>query len=165
MGAVNDKERDMETGEGKLKIYCETSFWSCLVGGPTSDEKVARWQSLTRNGSGNLSDYQMTGAIARFNGSPFARRGERGPCRGGRGWKGAGHGRSRTGGRSRRAADRSRASGAAPGRAAAASPPTSRPTRRTPHSSTRSSGDARLVEIAPSDGSKLRQVTGRNRAK
>ena len=48
MGAVNDKERDMETGEGKLKIYCETSFWSYLVGGPTSDEKVARWQALTR---------------------------------------------------------------------------------------------------------------------
>ena len=65
----------MENGEGKLKIYCETSFWSCLVGGPTSDEKVVRWQSLTRNGSGNLSDYQMTGAIAGFNGSPFARRG------------------------------------------------------------------------------------------
>ena len=38
----------MGTGEGKLKIYCETSFWSYLVGGPTSDEKVARWQALTR---------------------------------------------------------------------------------------------------------------------
>ncbi len=32
----------METAGHKLKIYCETSFWSYLVGGPTSDEKVAR---------------------------------------------------------------------------------------------------------------------------
>ena len=38
----------METAGHKLKIYCETSFWSYLVGGPTSDEKVARWQALTR---------------------------------------------------------------------------------------------------------------------
>ncbi len=38
----------METAGNKLKIYCETSFWSYLVGGPTSDEKVARWQALTR---------------------------------------------------------------------------------------------------------------------
>lgn len=38
----------MDTAAKKLKIYCETSFWSYLVGGPTSDEKVARWQALTR---------------------------------------------------------------------------------------------------------------------
>ena len=38
----------METPTKKLKIYCETSFWSYLVGSPTSDEKVARWQALTR---------------------------------------------------------------------------------------------------------------------
>ena len=38
----------MDTAGKKLKIYCETSFWSYLVGGPTSDEKVARWQALTR---------------------------------------------------------------------------------------------------------------------
>ena len=38
----------MESAEKKLKVYCETSFWSYLVGGPTSDEKVARWQALTR---------------------------------------------------------------------------------------------------------------------
>ncbi len=35
-------------GTGKLKIYCETSFWSYLVGGRTSDEKVARDQALTQ---------------------------------------------------------------------------------------------------------------------
>ena len=38
----------METLKPKLKIYCETSFWSYLVGGLTSDEKIARWQALTR---------------------------------------------------------------------------------------------------------------------
>ena len=38
----------MESAVKKLKVYCETSFWSYLVGGPTSDEKVARWQALTR---------------------------------------------------------------------------------------------------------------------
>lgn len=38
----------MESAAKKLKVYCETSFWSYLVGGPTSDEKVARWQALTR---------------------------------------------------------------------------------------------------------------------
>ncbi|MBR0056628.1 MAG: type II toxin-antitoxin system VapC family toxin [Kiritimatiellae bacterium] len=38
----------MDADAKKLKIYCETSFWNYLVGGPTSDEKVARWQALTR---------------------------------------------------------------------------------------------------------------------
>ena len=38
----------METQSSKLKIYCETSFWSYLVGSLTSDEKVARCQALTR---------------------------------------------------------------------------------------------------------------------
>ena len=37
----------MGKGE-KLKVYCETSFWSYLVGGRTSDEKVARDQALTQ---------------------------------------------------------------------------------------------------------------------
>lgn len=32
----------------KLKVYCETSFWSYLVGSPSTDEKIARWQCLTR---------------------------------------------------------------------------------------------------------------------
>ena len=31
----------------RLKVYCETSFWSYLTGRTTSDQKVARWQSLT----------------------------------------------------------------------------------------------------------------------
>ena len=31
----------------KSKVYCETSFWSYLPGRRTSDEKIARWQSLT----------------------------------------------------------------------------------------------------------------------
>ena len=31
----------------KTKVYCETSFWSYLTGRRTSDEKIARWQSLT----------------------------------------------------------------------------------------------------------------------
>ncbi len=38
----------MEAPSKILKVYCETSFWSYLVGSPTSDEKVARWQALTR---------------------------------------------------------------------------------------------------------------------
>lgn len=33
--------------EKRLKIYCETSFWSYLTGRPTTDEKVARWQAYT----------------------------------------------------------------------------------------------------------------------
>lgn len=37
-----------ESNVRKRKVYCETSFWSYLVGGPTSDEKIARWQALTR---------------------------------------------------------------------------------------------------------------------
>ena len=37
----------MEQG-GKLKVYCETSFWSYLAGGRTSDEKIARDQALTQ---------------------------------------------------------------------------------------------------------------------
>ena len=48
MDGVDKKERDMELDSKKLKVYCETSFWSYLVGGPTTDEKVARWQALTR---------------------------------------------------------------------------------------------------------------------
>ena len=32
----------------RLRVYCETSFWSYLVGSPTVDEKIARWQCLTR---------------------------------------------------------------------------------------------------------------------
>ena len=31
----------------RLKVYCETSFWSYLTGRPTKDEKVARDQALT----------------------------------------------------------------------------------------------------------------------
>ena len=38
----------MEETKEKLKVYCETSFWSYLVGGPTADEKIARWQCLTQ---------------------------------------------------------------------------------------------------------------------
>ena len=34
--------------DGKLKVYCETSYWSYLVGGRTSDEKVARDQALSQ---------------------------------------------------------------------------------------------------------------------
>ena len=37
----------MEQNE-KLKVYCETSFWSYLAGGRTSDEKIARDQALTQ---------------------------------------------------------------------------------------------------------------------
>ena len=33
---------------GKLKVYCETSFWSYLVGGRTTDAKVAGDQALTQ---------------------------------------------------------------------------------------------------------------------
>ena len=31
----------------KLRVYCETSFWSYLTGKPTTDEKIARWQAFT----------------------------------------------------------------------------------------------------------------------
>lgn len=33
----------METAGHKLKIYCETSFWSYLIGGPT--EKPAEYKA------------------------------------------------------------------------------------------------------------------------
>ena len=33
--------------EKKLKVYCETTFWSYLVGRPTTDEKIARDQAFT----------------------------------------------------------------------------------------------------------------------
>ena len=32
----------------RLKVYCETSFWSYLTGRPSTDRKAAYWQSLTR---------------------------------------------------------------------------------------------------------------------
>ena len=32
----------------KLKVYCETSFWSYLVGGRTTDTKIAADQALTQ---------------------------------------------------------------------------------------------------------------------
>ncbi len=32
----------------KLKVYCETSFWSYLTGRPSAVQKTAYWQSLTR---------------------------------------------------------------------------------------------------------------------
>jgi predicted nucleic acid-binding protein len=48
MEAMQDTEQPAGNAAQKLKIYCETSFWSYLVGGPTSDEKVARWQALSR---------------------------------------------------------------------------------------------------------------------
>jgi len=32
----------------RLKVYCETSFWSYLTGRPSADRKSAYWQSLTR---------------------------------------------------------------------------------------------------------------------
>lgn len=50
-------EHEMDDSNPKLKIYCETSFWSYLVGGPTSDEKVARWQALTRKWWENERQY------------------------------------------------------------------------------------------------------------
>ena len=35
-------------GKGqKLKVYCETSFWSYLAGGATTNEKIARCQWFT----------------------------------------------------------------------------------------------------------------------
>ena len=33
--------------EKKLKVYCETTFWSYLVGRQTTDEKIARDQAFT----------------------------------------------------------------------------------------------------------------------
>ena len=33
--------------ETKLKVYCETSFWSYLAGKQTADEKIARDQAIT----------------------------------------------------------------------------------------------------------------------
>ena len=32
--------------EKKLKVYCETTFWSYLVGRQTTDEKIARDQAF-----------------------------------------------------------------------------------------------------------------------
>ena len=37
MEAMQDTEQPAGNAAQKLKIYCETSFWSYLVGGPTSD--------------------------------------------------------------------------------------------------------------------------------
>ena len=33
--------------ENKLKVYCETTFWSYLVGRQTADEKIARDQAFS----------------------------------------------------------------------------------------------------------------------
>ena len=38
----------MEETKQKLKVYCETSFWSYLTGRPSAVQKTAYWQSLTR---------------------------------------------------------------------------------------------------------------------
>ena len=38
----------MEETQQKLKVYCETSFWSYLTGRPSAVQKTAYWQSLTR---------------------------------------------------------------------------------------------------------------------
>lgn len=40
--------REMETAGNKLKIYCETSFWSYLVGGPHVGRRrlFAAWMSF-----------------------------------------------------------------------------------------------------------------------
>jgi len=37
----------MEKNEKKLKVYCETTFWSYLVGKQTADEKIARDQAIS----------------------------------------------------------------------------------------------------------------------
>ena len=39
------KEAEMGN-EKKLKVYCETTFWSYLVGRQTTDEKIARNQAF-----------------------------------------------------------------------------------------------------------------------
>ena len=38
----------MEETKQRLKVYCETSFWSYLTGRPSAVQKTAYWQSLTR---------------------------------------------------------------------------------------------------------------------
>ena len=38
----------MDKEKKKLKVYCETSFWSYLTGRPSAVQKTAYWQSLTR---------------------------------------------------------------------------------------------------------------------
>ena len=35
-------------GETKLKVYCETTFWSYLAGRQTADEKIARDRTKVR---------------------------------------------------------------------------------------------------------------------
>jgi len=40
--------KNMEETKQKLKVYCETSFWSYLTGRPSAVQKTAYWQSLTR---------------------------------------------------------------------------------------------------------------------
>lgn len=38
---------DEKMSNDKLKVYCETSFWSYLAGKQTADEKIARDQALS----------------------------------------------------------------------------------------------------------------------
>lgn len=56
-GSFNDRRHIADTARmfltmpsttGKLKVYCETSFWSYLVGGRTTDAKIAADQAMTQ---------------------------------------------------------------------------------------------------------------------
>ena len=43
-----ERKTAMEEAKKKLRVYCETSFWSYLTGRPSAVQKTAYWQSLTR---------------------------------------------------------------------------------------------------------------------
>ena len=46
MYSALERKVAMEEAKKKLRVYCETSFWSYLTGRPSAVQKTAYWQSL-----------------------------------------------------------------------------------------------------------------------
>jgi hypothetical protein len=42
-----NRKQPIEDVKKRLKVYCETTFWSYLAGRQTTDEKIARDQAFT----------------------------------------------------------------------------------------------------------------------